>query len=65
VLVHTDNPSTWEAEVGEARPQGQLGLHSELQTSLGYTARLSVLKQTNKQKIQKTQGKILHGTMMT
>jgi hypothetical protein len=29
MVLHTYNPSTWEAEAGRLRVQGQPGLHSE------------------------------------
>jgi hypothetical protein len=30
MVVHTYNPSTWEAEAGGSRVQGQPGLHNEI-----------------------------------
>jgi hypothetical protein len=48
MVVHTYNPSTWEAEV-ESWVRGQPGLHSVFQTSLGYIKKPC----TKKQKINK------------
>lgn len=36
VVVHTCAPSTWEVEEGRAQIQGQPGLNSELEDSIGY-----------------------------
>ena len=36
MVAHAFNPSTWEAEAGGFRVQGQPGLQSEFQESQGY-----------------------------
>jgi hypothetical protein len=55
VVVHTFNPSTWEAEAGGFLSSSQPGLQSEFQDSQGYTEKPRLKKQkqkqTNKQKV--------------
>jgi hypothetical protein len=46
MVVHTSNPNTWEAETRGWWDQGQPGLHSEFNASLGYIAR-TCLNKTN------------------
>jgi hypothetical protein len=53
MVVHTFNPSTWEAEAGEFR--GQPGLQSEFQDNQGYTEKPCLKKQKQKQKSHKLQ----------
>ena len=49
VVVHTINPSTWEAEAGiSLGVGGQPDLQSEFQYSQGYTEKPRLEKQTNK-----------------
>jgi hypothetical protein len=50
MVVHTCNASTWEGEAGELCIQGQPGLHSKFQTSLGYTVRYCLKKANQKRK---------------
>jgi hypothetical protein len=54
VVVHTFNPSTWEAEAGGFLVQGQSGLQSEFQDSQGYTEKHCLEKTTAKQKTKQT-----------
>jgi hypothetical protein len=49
MVVHTCNPSTWEAEAGGLKVQDQTGLHGKLQASVGYTEK--PLSQKNFKKI--------------
>ena len=52
VVVHAFSPSTREAEAGGSlRVQGQPGLHSEFQDSLGYTEKPHL--EINKNKLNK------------
>jgi hypothetical protein len=44
MVEQTCNPSTWEAEAGESWVRGQLELHSEFQTSLGYRVKSCIKK---------------------
>ena len=49
--MHAFNPSTLEAEAGESLwVQGQPGLHSEFQDSLGYTEKPCLKTKQNKTK---------------
>jgi hypothetical protein len=50
VLVHTFNPSTWEAETGEFLSLCQPGLQSEIQDSWGYTEKPCLTKKKKKKK---------------
>jgi hypothetical protein len=45
VVTHASKPSSQEVEVGGSKVQGQPGLHSEFQGSLGYIVR-SCLKES-------------------
>jgi hypothetical protein len=60
MVMHISNPSTQEAEVGEARDQGWRGLYREFQVNLGYKETLCLKKQksnnddnNNNKKLQK------------
>jgi hypothetical protein len=53
MVVHTFNPSTWEAEAGDFWVRGQPRLQSEFQDSQGYTEKPCLEKQ-NKTKQNKT-----------
>jgi hypothetical protein len=48
MVVHVCNPSSWEAEAGGLKVQGQLWLHGEFKGSLGYIMRC-YLKKTKKE----------------
>jgi hypothetical protein len=50
VVAHAFNPSTQEAEAGRFLSSSQPGLQSDFQDSQGYTEKLCLEKQTNKQK---------------
>jgi hypothetical protein len=44
MLVHANNPSTWEAEAGGSQVQGQPRLHSDLKASLCFIVGLCLKK---------------------
>jgi hypothetical protein len=52
-VVHTFNPSTWEAEAGGFLSSGQPGLQSEFQYSQGYTEKPCLKKLKGKKKKKK------------
>jgi hypothetical protein len=53
VVVHTYNPSTWEAETGCSQVQGQFGLHSEFKANLSYKVTPCLKTKQGKTKKQK------------
>jgi hypothetical protein len=57
VVVHTFNPSNWEAEAGRFLSSRQPGLQSEFQDSQGYTEKQNKPTKTNKQKQQQPKKK--------
>ena len=63
-MLHTFNPSIWEAEEGNFWVRGQPGLQREFQDSQGYTEKPCLEKPKNQKQTNKQKSKSLNTSVI-